>query len=207
MSLQGTRVAPEARREHDASVARLADELRAARSPRLRKRTSNLFRPRGSGARGLDVAGLARVLSVDPDRREADVEGMTTYEDLVRATLPHGLIPLVVPQLKTITLGGAVTGLGIESSSFRNGMPHESVLELEVLTGDGRIVVATPDNEHRDLFRGFPNSYGTLGYALRLKILLEPVKPFVELRHVRYHDRDTYFRALTEACDSGEHDF
>ena len=94
MSLQGTRVAPEARREHDASVARLADELRAARSPRLRKRTSNLFRPRGSGARGLDVAGLARVLSVDPDRREADVEGMTTYEDLVRATLPHGLMPL-----------------------------------------------------------------------------------------------------------------
>ena len=63
---------------------------------------------------------------------------MTTYEHLVDATLPHGLMPLVVPQLKTITLGGAVTGLGIESSSFRNGCPHESVLELEVLTGDGR---------------------------------------------------------------------
>ena len=46
---------------------------------------------------------------------------MTTYEDLVDATLPHGLMPLVVPQLKTITLGGAVTGLGIESTSFRNG--------------------------------------------------------------------------------------
>ena len=65
---------------------------------------------------------------------------MTTYEDLVDATLAHGLMPLVVPQLKTITLGGAVTGLGIESSSFRNGLPHESVLEMEVLTGDGRVV-------------------------------------------------------------------
>ena len=43
----------------------------------------------------------------------------------------------------TITLGGAVTGLGIESSSFRNGLPHESVLELEVMTGDGRVIVAT----------------------------------------------------------------
>ena len=37
---------------------------------------------------------------------------MCTYEDLVDATLPYGLIPLVVPQLRTITLGGAVTGLG-----------------------------------------------------------------------------------------------
>ena len=52
---------------------------------------------------------------------------MTTYEDLVDATLAHGLMPLVVPQLKTITLGGAVAGLGIESTSFRHGLPHESV--------------------------------------------------------------------------------
>ena len=48
---------------------------------------------------------------------------MCTYGDLVDATLPHGLAPLVVPQLKTITLGGAVTGLGIESTSFRDGCP------------------------------------------------------------------------------------
>ena len=65
---------------------------------------------------------------------------MCTYEDLVDATLPHGLMPLVVPQLRTITLGGAVTGLGIESTSFRNGLPHESVLEMDVLTGAGEIV-------------------------------------------------------------------
>jgi FAD/FMN-containing dehydrogenase len=196
---------------YDALVAQLREQysaLPAGAPVRLGKRTSNLFRTRAATtAPRLDVSGFSGVLSVDTEARTADVLGMTTYEDLVDATLPYGLMPLVVPQLRTITLGGAVTGLGIESASFRNGMPHESVLELEILTGDGRIVVATPGNEHAALFRGFPNSYGTLGYALRLKIVLEPVKPFVELRHVRYHDRDTYFRALTEACDSGEHDF
>src|SRR5206468_6002885 len=120
---------------------------------RLAKRTTNLFRPRAGGPpHGLDVAAFDGVLSVDPAERPADVLGMTTYEHLVDASLPHGLMPLVVPQLKTITLGGAVTGLGIESSSYRNGMPHESVLEMEILTGDGRIVTATRDNEHRDLF-------------------------------------------------------
>jgi hypothetical protein len=70
---------------------------------------------------------------------------MCTYEDLVAATLPYGLSPLVVPQLKTITLGGAVTGLGIESTSFRNGLPHESVLEMDILTGTGELVTASPE--------------------------------------------------------------
>src|SRR3954471_4098878 len=171
-------------RRHVEDVRRELLALPSDQPVRLRKSTSNLFRPRTRAHAALDARRFEGVLSVDVDARTADVLGMTTYEQLVDATLPHGLMPLVVPQLKTITLGGAVTGLGIESSSFRNGMPHESVLELEILTGDGRIVVATPDNEHAALFRGFPNSYGTLGYALRLKIVLEPVKPFVALRHV-----------------------
>ena len=107
---------------------------------RLAKPTSNLFRARAkSNAKGLDTSGLTGVIAVDPDARTADVAGMCTYEDLVAATLPYGLSPLVVPQLKTITLGGAVTGLGIESASFRNGLPHESVLEMDILTGAGEV--------------------------------------------------------------------
>ena len=156
---------------------------------RLAKRTSNLFRPRDAVASaGLDVSGLDGVISVDPEARTADVQGMCTYEDLVDATLPHGLIPFVVPQLRTITLGGAVTGLGIESTSFRNGLPHESVLEMDVFTGAGEVVTCTPDNEHADLFATFPNSYGSLGYATRLRIELEPVRSHVALRHVRFTD-------------------
>jgi FAD/FMN-containing dehydrogenase len=168
---------------------------------RLAKRTSNLFRPRArTGAPGLDTSGLAGVLEVDARGRTADVLGMTTYADLVDATLPHGLMPLVVPQLKTITLGGAVTGLGIESTSFRNGLAHESVLELEVMTGDGRIVVATPGNAHADLLRGFPNSFGTLGYALRLRIALEPVRSHVAVRHVRFAGVAALTAAVREVC-------
>ena len=145
-----------------------------------------------SGTGGLDVSAFSRVLHVNPRARLAVVGGMTTYEDLADATLRHGLMPLVVPQLKTITLGGAVTGLGIESTSLRNGLPHESVTEMEILTGDGRVVTAAPGGEHAGLYHGFPNSYGTLGYALSLTIELEPVQPYVHLRHYRF--------ASPEAC-------
>ena len=38
---------------------------------------------------------------------------------------------------------------------------------MEVLTGSGEVVTATPDGEHADLYRGFPNPYGTLGCNCR----------------------------------------
>src|SRR5260221_4088439 len=187
---------------HRAAVALLRSAYAAIPpgSPvRLAKGTSNLFRfGGGQPSAGLDVSAFGRVLRVDPAARTAVAGGMTTYEDLADATLRHGLMPLVVPQLKTITLGGAVTGLGIESSSLRSGMPHESVTEMEILTGDGRVVTAADGNEHHALYRGFPNSYGTLGYAVWLTIALEPVAPYVHLRHFRFAGPQEAMRAVAE---------
>ncbi|GHJ09983.1 FAD-linked oxidase [Micromonospora humidisoli] len=172
---------------------------------RLAKRTSNLFRPRSAtGTPGLDVSGLDGVLSVDPVARTADVQGMCTYEDLVEATLPHGLMPLVVPQLRTITLGGAVTGLGIESTAFRNGLPHESVIEMDVLTGAGEIVTTRPDGPDAELFAAFPNSLGSLGYATRLRIELQPLGRAVALRNIRFTRLEELTAAVAEVIAKGE---
>lgn len=185
-----------------ASFARIAPDDQV----RLAKSTSNLFRQRSGSVQGLDVSEFSGVIAVDREARTADVLGMTTYEDLVNATLPHGFMPMVVPQLRTITLGGAVTGLGIESSSYRNGLPHESVLEMDILTGDGEVVTARPDNEHRALFYGFPNSYGSLGYSLRLRIELDPVRPYVRLVHVRFDDLKAFIAALESTARTSEYD-
>jgi len=174
---------------------------------RLSKSTSNLFRARAATTSPrLNVASFDGVLHVDPVNRSAEVLGMTTYEHLVEATLPYGLMPLCVPQLRTITLGGAVTGLGIESASFRNGTPHESVIEMDVLTGSGEILTISGDagDPHRDLFFAFPNSYGSLGYALRLKIELEPTKPFVHLRHVHYATAQELAQAIKDIVEVKE---
>ena len=197
---------------HDEAVRRLQASYAAipAGAPvRLAKRTTNLFRARSAvSAPGLDVSGLTGVISVDPVAQTADVQGMCTYEDLVDATLPYGLIPYVVPQLRTITLGGAVTGLGIESTSFRNGLPHESVLEMDVFTGAGEVITARPgpDGEHADLFDAFPNSYGSLGYATRLRIKLEKVPAYVALRHVRFDDAALMAKTISAIVESRTYD-
>ncbi|MFC5929312.1 FAD-binding oxidoreductase [Cryobacterium melibiosiphilum] len=199
----------DAQSAHAAGVQRLLASYRAlpATAPiRLAKPTSNLFRTRTkTGAAGLDTSGLTGVIAVDVEGRTADVAGMCTYDDLVAETLRYGLAPLVVPQLKTITLGGAVTGLGIESTSFRSGLPHESVLELDILTGGGEMLTASP-GENAALYRAFPNSYGTLGYATRLRIELEPVKPFVALTHVRFHTLADLMTTLESILATGRLD-
>ena len=193
--------------QHEAAVARLAASyaaIPAGEPVRLAKTTTNLFRVRSATTTpGLDVSGLTGVITVDPATRTAEVQGMCTYEDLVDATLAHGLIPLVVPQLRTITLGGAVTGLGIESTSFRNGLPHESVLEMDVFTGAGEVVTTRPGDS---LFDAFPNSYGSLGYATRLRISLEAVPAYAALRHVRFDDAALMATAIAAITESREYD-
>jgi FAD/FMN-containing dehydrogenase len=191
---------------HAERRARLVDALAAAgpRGPAaigLSKSTSNLFRDRARRPRPtVDLAGFDQVVRVDPAARTVEAEGMIPY-------LAHGLVPAVVPQLKSITLGGAVAGVGIEASSFRQGLVHDTVAALEILTGDGRIVAATLDNEHRDLFLGFPNSYGTLGYALAVTARLVPAKRYVALRHLRFARAEECFAALARYADDPTIDF
>ena len=192
--------------DHQRKTAALAAVVGQARARGerigLRKSTSNLFRHRSPAGKYLiDVRGFKQCLNVDPQRMTADVEGMITYEALVEETLKYGLLPAVVPQLKTITVGGAVSGLGIESSSFKFGLVHETVEKMEILLGDGRLMTCSC-RENPDLFFGFPNSYGTLGYALRLTIRLIPAKPYVHLTHTRFSDPESYFARVRERAES-----
>jgi len=183
-------------------IARAQSQLRATHGQvRLHKTTSNLFRSREPTANEIDLSAFSEVVSVDAATRTAVVGALTTYESLVAATLPYGLVPLCVPQLRTITVGGAVTGLGIEAASFRNGCPHESVLAMDVLTGTGEVRHVSADNEFQDLFLGFPNSYGSLGYALLLTIELEPAKPYVALEHIRFDSAAEVAQAMAHPPD------
>ena len=191
---------------HAARSAALAQDLRSGKGRAgLEKSTSNLFRDRAKGPRGgLDATAFTQVLAVDREHGFVEAEGMVTYEALVDACLPHGVMPTVVPQLKTITLGGAVAGVGIESSSHRYGLVHDGVMALEVLSGDGRILDCTPHNEHADLFFGFPNSYGTLGYALKVTAAVIPAQRFVRLQHRPFSTPVEFFTALARHCDEGD---
>jgi len=190
------------------AAALAAQDAAGAPAFGLAKRTSNLFRDRDATPRPrIDLSGFDEVLRVDPAAGLVEAEGMTTFEALADATLAHGTMPAVVPQLKSITLGGAVAGVGIEATSFRQGLVHDAVVALDVLTGGGRIVRCTADNEHAHLFHGFANSYGTLGYALRVTSRTLPVRRHVEATRFRHTDAGRAFEDLAARCDDANVDF
>lgn len=69
----------------------------------------------------LDLSRFNHVLSVNRAAMTLEVEGSATYEQIVSKTLETSLLPTVSPELKHITIGGAIVGIGIESSCFKYG--------------------------------------------------------------------------------------
>lgn len=171
-------------------MQRLAAELAGNDKPiRVKKRTiSNLFRYDGrdkKDRREVDLRNFNKPLHINVKQKTLEVQGLTTFEQIVDFTLPFGLVPLITPELKRITVGGAIVGIGIETNSYKFGFVHDSLIEADVLLPDGRIITCSATNEHKDLFHALGNSYGTLGYILRAKIKLRSAKKFVKLVTVK----------------------
>lgn len=135
------------------------------------------------GASRLDMRDFDAIIEVNIHDKSVLVEPKATMEQLFNATAPFGLIPRVLPEFRGITVGGAINGAALESSSFRYGQFNDTCVELEVILGDGRSVKASRE-ENSDLFFGLSGSYGSMGIITSAKISLVEAKPFVL---VSYH--------------------
>jgi FAD/FMN-containing dehydrogenase len=199
---------------HDSKVQRIASQLRAhdgSKPVSLRKKAPPHQVPKGGDLRRrddkIDVSDLTTILSVDPVTRTAVAESGVMFCDLVEATLRHGLVPIVVPELKTITIGGAVSGCSIESMSYRYGGFHDTCLEYEVVTAEGEVLTCTPDNEHTLVFQMMHGSFGTLGVLTKLTFQLVPAKPFVRLDYEKYTTLADYQAAIDRHFRAQDVDF
>lgn len=199
---------------HRAKVERIAEQLRAhdgSRPVSLRKKAPPHQVPKGGDLRRrddkIDISDLTSILSVDPVRRIAVAESGVMFCDLVEATLRHGLVPIVVPELKTITIGGAVSGCSIESMSYRYGGFHDTCVEYEVITATGEVLTCRPDNEHKLVFQMIHGSFGTLGVLSKLAFRLVPAKPFVCLDYETYGSLEDYRTGIKRHFDAQDVDF
>ncbi|MBF0361180.1 MAG: FAD-binding oxidoreductase [Oligoflexia bacterium] len=143
----------------------------------------------------VDLKSLNQIIEINPLEKTCVAESGVSFVDLVEQTLKHGLIPMTVPELKTITIGGAVSGCSIESMSYKYGGFHDSCLEYEIITGDGRVLTLTPSD---DIFQMIHGSYGTLGILSKLKFKLIPAKPYVKMKYESYNNFNDFFKVLYE---------
>jgi FAD/FMN-containing dehydrogenase len=199
---------------HAQKVARVATQLRGRRSTAplsRRKRVPSHQVPKRNDRKysddKVDLTDFDEVIEVDPERRICIAEPGVPFNELVDRTLPLGLVPIVVPELETITVGGAVAGCSIESMSYRHGGFHDTCLEYEVITAQGDVLTCTPENEHRLIFQMMHGSFGTVGILSRLVFRLIPAKPFVHLRHEHHTSIDSYLESIWRHFERQDVDF
>lgn len=154
----------------------------------------------------VDISSLCEILDIDPRARTCVAEPGVSFRQLAQATLEHGLLPFVVPELEGITIGGAVAGCSIEAMSYKVGGFHDNCLQYEIITGDGRVITCGPDEEPF-IFNMIHGSYGTLGILSKITFRLTPAQPYVEMTYRHLSTFAAFRDEMHARCKAGEDDF
>ncbi len=140
----------------------------------------------------IDISALDNVIELNKEKSYVLVEPNVSMDKLVATTLRYGLLPKVVMEFPGITVGGAINGATLESSSFRHGQFNDNCVEYEIILGNGE-VISVSEKENKDMFYGISGIYGSLGLVTLAKVLLVPAKKYV---HTTFYPVKTWKAAL-----------
>lgn len=153
----------------------------------------------------IDVS-LCDILWLDEERALCCVEPQVSMGSLTCFLARKGWTLPVVPELDELTVGGLVCGYGIESSSHKHGLFFDCVDSVEVVTGDGRRVVCSRE-ENADFFYAIPWSCGAVAFVVSATLCVHRCERYVRLA---YHPmpRDQLVQRLAhESTRKDCHDF
>jgi FAD/FMN-containing dehydrogenase len=138
--------------------------------------------PQGTGHNASAIASLEgtilvstqrmRGVEIDAEAQTARVQAGTLWLEVTEAATPHGLFPLSgsSPDVGVVgyTLGGGLSWL-----ARKHGLAANHVTAIELVTPDGRLVRATPD-DHADLFWALRGGGGNFGVVTAMEFRLFP---------------------------------
>ena len=128
------------------------------------------------GGLTIDMSRL-RGVAVDPEARTATVQPGCLLGDVDRETQLHGLAtPLGF--ISEVGMAGLTLGGGLGYLTRRFGWTVDNLLEVEIVTADGRVRRASRD-EHADLFWAVRGAGANFGVVTRFVLRLHEVGPNV----------------------------
>lgn len=171
----------EGRPEVIARCAGVADVIAAVRRARarglrieVRSTGWNIGVSAGDGMM-IDLSPM-RGVRVSPERRTARIEGGVRGGDLQIEAGLHGLA--AVTGVLSASGVGLLLGGGLGYLASRVGWASESIVAIELVTAEGEVVIASPD-ENEDLFWAVRGTTGSYGVVTALEVRLHEVPPVV----------------------------
>ena len=139
----------------------------------------------------LDLIGLDRVHP--PHGGTLQCEAGARWHQVLDALDGTGLLPPVLPDSATITVGGTVAAGGIGTTSHRYGAIAENVNALEVVTSEGDRVKCS-ESDNRELFDAVRGGQGQFGPIIQIWLSLRQAAPRLRVYKLAYTDADRFLR-------------
>ncbi|MHB9757719.1 FAD-binding protein [Streptomyces sp. BYX5S] len=137
------------------------------------------------GGIAIDARGLTKICSVGAS--SAVVEAGVTWAQLTDAALAKGLTPPALTDYLHLSIGGTLSVGGIGSTVQRYGLQVDTVKSLDIVTGAGELVTASP-SRRADLFNAALGGGGQVGIIVRATLALVPAPPKVTVFTLYYRD-------------------
>lgn len=151
----------------------------------------------------IDMKTLATVHEINPTN--ALVDAGARWLDLLAQTVPQGLTPPTLVDFLELTIGGTLSLGGIGSQAFRHGPQVDNVLDLQVVTGEGKLVTCSPSH-NRALFDAARSGLGQFAVIVRARVRLIAAPPNARLYHAFYSNLANFLSDLERLIDDGRFD-
>ena len=154
----------------------------------------------------VDMQGVDRIGPVDERRQTLWAQAGATWRDVVSYLLQRGWIPMVLTNNLDTTVGGTLSTGGVGQSSHLYGTQANNVEELEVVTGDGRLVRCSA-TENPSLFDATRAGLGQFSIITEACIRIRRVLPHVRTFRLVYDDLETLMRDQAQILSRRRFDY
>jgi FAD/FMN-containing dehydrogenase len=119
------------------------------------------------------------------------VDAGVLWLDLVTAAVAQGLTVPVINDFMQLSVGGTLSVGGFGGATHREGLQVDNVLELEVVTGEGKHVRCSPAHQ-ADLFNAVLGGLGNFGIIVKATLKVVPAPETVREYDLTYPDLATF---------------
>ncbi len=157
----------------------------------------------------IDLRSLNKIYTIEGielDRASVWVEAGVTWKELLDETLKNGLMPPVLTDYLSLSVGGTLSVGGIGARSFQYGTQTDNVLELEVVTGQGEVKICSP-KENQDLFNSCRAGLGQFGVLAKARIPLIKAPTSLRWYNALYSDLGQFLAAQLELTSTTPYRF